>query len=95
MRTGKELLDKTCPHRLGDILVRYGSNFEAEVMKVQKVSAKKGLISHEINIEAAVSGAHEIKIRVKLYENIDKVEVSLHILKSAKPLQTMFMATFL
>ncbi len=92
MRSGKELLDMECEHRLGDILVRTGSEPDASVMRVTSVETEQNGLCGKIRIKAESDAAHEINVCVKLWKDSDRIDVSLHMLKNAKPLQTMFMA---
>lgn len=91
-RSGKELLDKKSPYRLGDVLVRIARNRDAEKMTVVKTDVKQNSICGEIKLYATLDGAHEIVVRVLLWNGVDRIDTALHILHSAKPLQTMFMA---
>ena len=91
-RTGKELLDKNSNHRLGDVLVRTGSEPAAEVMTVTNVETEQNELCGRIKINGEVDGAHEITVLVTLWKNTDKIDLSLRFLKNAKPLQTMFVA---
>ena len=92
LKTGSELVDPECPHRMGDILVRTKREVCAEVMQVKTVKCSENAIYSKIDIDAEIDGAHELKIRFSMYRNIDRIEVSVHMLRSAKPLQTMFIA---
>jgi len=92
LRTGDELLDSMCPHRIGDLLVRTKRDASAEVMKVTSVKCFQNMVYSKIDMDAEIDGAYEVRIRFSMYRDIDRIEVSLHMLRSAKPLQTMFMA---
>lgn len=92
LRTSKEMLDRSCPHRLGEILMRNGRDSEAVSMKVTRVEALQREIRSTIDIFAEIDGAHEVRVRLAVWRNIDRIELSLHMLRSAKPLQTMFIA---
>ncbi len=91
-RSGRELLDLSCEHRLGDILVRTGSDPAASVMHVTGVSAEQNSIAGTVTVTAEADGIHEIKLCVRLFRDIDRIDVSLHMLRGAKPLQSVFMA---
>lgn len=91
LRTGKELLDLNCPYRLGDVLVRNGRKTDVLRMKVIKTEVKQNSVLGEIKIYGEVDGAHDIVIKVTVWQNQERIDAALRILKSAKPLQTMFM----
>lgn len=92
LRTGAELLDPACPHRLGDIIVRCGRDHAAERMRTTKVEASQGDIRSTIRIHAVADGIHELCVRLTLWKDIDRVELDIHFLRGAKPLQTMYAA---
>jgi len=92
LRTASEIIDAACPHRIGDVLIRTKRDTYAEVMQVKNVECCENEVYSKIDIDAEIDGAYELKISFSMYQNIDKIDVSLHMLKSAKPLQTMFMA---
>lgn len=92
MRSHEEILDTACPHRLGDVLVRNKRNKEAEAMQADEVVCRENGLYSEVTVKAHIDGAHELCVKVSMWRNIDKIEVSLHMLRSAKPLQTMLMA---
>lgn len=92
LRSGDELLDLNSPHRLGEVLVRNKREETAHVMKVKKTETRQNDVYGEIKLYGEIDGAYEVSVTVSLWQGNDRIFLDLHLLKGAKPLQTMFIA---
>ncbi len=92
LRSNTQLVDKESEYRIGDILVRNGRSNKTDVMMIKNIEVRQNELYGEITLFACIDGAHEVSVRFMLWKGIDKIDVSVHMLKSAKPLQSMFVA---
>lgn len=92
LRSGRELIDQAAGERPGDILVRTAREEKTEQMKVTGTEAFQNEIFSEVRIYATVDGAYEVCVKFTLWQGINRVDAAVHMLRSAKPLQTMYIA---
>ena len=90
-RTGRELLDGSSPYRLGELLVTSpGGGFAP--MRVTGVTVRRSALRGEVRINAEADGLHDIAAVLTAWRDEPALELSVRLLKSAKPLQTVFAA---
>lgn len=92
LRSGEELLDPACPHRLGELLVRNGRSRDAEKMQVTRMEVKQNDLFGTVDLYGDIDGAHQVRIRLAAWQGVESLNLSVRMLHDAKPLQSMFAA---
>lgn len=88
---GRSLLDPAAAVRLGTVLVRY-ANETPVPMRVTGVSARKSPVRSVITVRGEADGLYSVRLELSLAAGEDAVRVALRVVKSKKPLQTVFAA---
>ena len=91
-QSGEELFDDACSYRPGTLLVRNGNEEKPLEMRVESVKAWKSAVESGVTVRGCADGIYEFAIEWTLAAGVDAVAVDARIVKSEKPLQTVFMA---
>ncbi len=85
-QAGRELLDQTAPHRLGEIVVRdpEGSEWISRQRSVRK--GAKGPVCVALDLLSEAHGHPRVRQTVRLHKGQKQVELSVKVLKDATPL---------
>ncbi len=87
----RSLLDQACPHRLGELLIRY-ANEEPVPACVDSVSAADGADGQTVTLRLSGEGLNWARIDLTLRPDVDNVFVHARVSKNAQPLQTLYLA---
>ncbi len=91
-RSGAQLLDVACPYRLGNLLVRYANEKQPETARVERIRGWVGPVCEALELDMWHENLPEARVRIALWHNVDQIDVSIRMLKDAKPLQTVMAA---
>jgi len=91
-RDGAQLLDADCPYRLGDLLIRYANEKQPEIAGVERIRGWIGPVCEALELELRHDNLPQARVRLALWRKTDRIDVSVRILKDAKPLQTVIAA---
>ena len=90
--SNEELFDPKSTHAPLSILVRNGNEKDVSSLAVESVTAKRSDVESYLILKGSGDGVYSYTIRVSLFKGVDSVSVELRLVKSEKPLQTLFMA---
>ncbi|MGI5919908.1 MAG: glycosyl hydrolase-related protein [Christensenellales bacterium] len=91
-QSGEELFDTACAYRPGTLLVRNVNEEQPLPMRVKSVKAWKSAVESGVTVRGSADGVYECAMTWTLTAGVDAVAVDARIVKSKKPLQTVFMA---
>ncbi len=90
-RDGMEMLDSTCPHRLGELLVLHPLQ-QTETAQLQEIRVTTGKVCSTIELRLFHHHLPQIVFTIRLWAQVDTIEVSQRVLRDAAPLQTVMTA---
>lgn len=90
--TGAELLDGSCPHRLGQVLVRHGNELHPQPMSVASIDARRGKVVSTLTLRGSARGIPAIALTFCLWKGLRKLEIAARILRDGTPMLNAHLA---
>ena len=87
-----ELIDTSCRHKFGEVITRYASEIKEVSSRVESIEVNRGAVCECMELCLKHPDLPRIKLAIRLWKNVDDIDVSLRVLHDSKPLQTVFVA---
>lgn len=90
--SGRELLDESCPYRLGQVLVRHGNDLQAQPMEISSIHAEVGGVASSLTIRGSARGVPSITVVYRLWRGLRRIDIAARILRDGTPMFNAHMA---